>query len=98
VPAGEPGQVDVTVRQDDAGEGLVGCAFAVELRGAGDARHEVWFDLGVDGMAELTVAATPGFDVEGWTFDSRRTTLATESAPGVAAAAPVRRHPWVAGD
>jgi aminopeptidase N len=98
-PTANPGEVAVTVRQENVEQGLYGCAFAIELRGLEEGQiHELWFDLGVDGNPELTVNATPGFDIDRWVFDARRTTLALEAIPQATDAAPIRRNPWVAGD
>ena len=85
------GTVAVTVRQVTPAEPR-GCAFAVELQGAAaEERHDVWIDLGVEGDAEVTVTATPGFAVVATALDPDAQCLAY---PAGAAAAPRHRRGW----
>ncbi len=90
------GAVDVRVDQVDAARGTFGCAFAVVLTGDAGESHEVWFDLGPDGAASMTITATPGFAVTGHSFDPDAYTLATERMPGATTMRPGRVNPWLA--
>ncbi len=89
------GMVNVTVTQETPTDRLFGCAFAVELQGAGGESHEVWIDLGVDGMQSTTVTTAPGFEVVGHEFDVHSHTLAVDAdktTPAVAGPT----NPWLA--
>lgn len=88
-----PGTIDVTVTQDNAAQGLRGCAFAVTLTGDGGETEDVWFDLGVDGMAAKTESAAVAFAVTGHTLDSVANCLAYDTAATVNASAPTV-NPW----
>ena len=105
------GEVSVTLVQQNPEAGLFGCAFNVMLMGAESSeRHEVWVDLGVDGRAETTVTATPGFAVTRHYIDSDYQCLVWEAAatatvtttsapvkPPHPSLAPTRPLPYVSG-
>jgi aminopeptidase N len=90
------GTVEVTVSLAAGVTGTWGSAFAVSLTGDGpDDTHEVWFDLGPDGMTSHTVTATGvPFTVTGHVFDPHAHTLAREQAVTVA---PIEGDPnlWI---
>jgi aminopeptidase N len=92
------GGVTVSVAQRDAAAGLYGCAFAVELRGAGEGEvAEAVFDLGVAGAATAAVDVDLGFAVTSTVFDPHGSCLASAATPGVAAGPrPPRTNPFVA--
>ena len=95
-PTGNGTEVAVTVVQENPEAGLYGAAFAIELRTSdGSMRHDVWFDLGVDGAAEQTVTTDPGFAFDTHVFDPHRHTLAIEQLDTAQRVAPVRLNPWV---
>jgi len=86
-------QVTITVTQV-APATPMGCAFAVELRGAGaDERAEVWIDRGIDGREVVTATATVPFAVVETRLDPHAHALAF--APGVREGGS-RRNPWQA--
>ncbi len=86
------GDVEVTVAQQTPATPM-GCAFAVELRGAQEGeRAEVWIDLGVDGAAQVTeVAPAVPFAVVETVLDPHAHCLAYAATPG--AVAPPRHPP-----
>ncbi|HLU68837.1 MAG TPA: M1 family aminopeptidase [Kofleriaceae bacterium] len=93
------GEVSYTLTQEEP-EAPMGCAFALRLTGAAEESHDVWIDLGPDGVAELTGSAAPGFAVAEIELDPDAHCLATRADP---AAAPARRvnpflSPRAAGD
>jgi aminopeptidase N len=74
----------------------MGCAFTLRFTGEDGARHEVWIDLGPDGLAELTGTTEPGFAVTGVRLDPYAHCLVTLAA---GSAAPARRvNPFIAGE
>ncbi len=83
--------VEVTVTQASPATPM-GCAFAVELVGAGEGESvEVWIDLGIDGSATVTeVAPDVPFDVVDAVLDPHTHCLAYEATP---TAAPAVRMP-----
>jgi aminopeptidase N len=92
------GDWDVTVTQANAEAGLFGTAFAIRLTGDNGESEDVWIDLGPDGKAIHTVAASPGFPVTNHRFDPKGHTLAIEGPAPTAAPTPrpTRTNPWVA--
>jgi len=90
------GMLDVTVTQQAADQGLYGCAFAVQLRGAGADEHvDVWFDLGVDGAASATeTIAAPTFAITSTALDPYGDCLAFPAAAATAARHPRGWSPW----
>jgi aminopeptidase N len=86
------GDVTVHVAQDDPEDGLYGCAFSLWLQNTDtDQQLEVWIDLGLEGLAEKTVTAHPGFAVTRTLFDPETYCLANVPQLAGRSAAP---RPW----
>lgn len=102
---GEPEWPQFTVATNQVGDQItvevtqvapatpLGCAFAVELRGAADERAEVWIDRGVDGQSVVMATATVPFTVVETRLDPHAQALAF--APGVSKGRS-SGHPWQA--
>jgi aminopeptidase N len=87
------GDVQVHVEQVTPADRLMGCAFAIELFGAGDEDSlEVWFDLGVGGARERAQQVAVPFPVTGHRFDPGAHCLAFETTAALADEPFV--HPW----
>ncbi len=97
--APEDAELRLVVAQDNAKDGLFGCAFDIALRGAGEEELLVRVDLGPNGMASHEQVVQPGFAVTDTLLDASRECLAFESSQEARAKTRTRGprfHPWVA--